>query len=70
MYDHTVGCRIVKTSNQDKDWYNEEFVNLPPMAELKAILIANTINTCLGDRHPDYYKVVTATYKLYKGIQL
>lgn len=58
--------KIVIASNFDKEWYNETFVNIPPIQDLdEAELLAEKLNNLFTTMYSeDYYKVVDYGYKL------
>lgn len=58
--------KIVKTSNDDSDYYDEKFVeNLPVLtSKQSANCIAWEINKAVEPTGPDYYKVVEKGYAL------
>lgn len=59
--------KIVIASNFDKEMYEEQFLNLPHLTELKAERIIRLLNElCSGPSAEDYYKIVPDDYKLYK----
>lgn len=63
--------RIVRASNFDKDWYNEEFLNIPPVHADAAERICRTLNAYLGYEYSNsehIYKVVAEDYKLHIGM--
>lgn len=63
--------RIVRSSNFDKDWYNEEFLNIPPVRADAAERIARTLNVYLGyesSSSEHIYKIVPEGYQLYIGM--
>lgn len=61
--------RIVRKSNFDKDWYNEEFAdNSLLMSKELADLRCKHLNASLTLSSEHYYQVVDSTYKLYIGM--
>lgn len=61
--------RIVRSSNFDKDWYNEEFVNLPLMHEEQAGYICSYLNLIVCPVDSEHiYRVVPKDYQLYIGM--
>lgn len=61
--------RIVRASNFDKDWFDEEFVeNIPLMTDVSAKEVADLLNRWSGPNSEYCWKVVYVDYKLYKGI--
>lgn len=62
--------RIVRKNNFDKDWYDEEFVNLPLMPEHAAKALCLAINVyCRSENSEHTWEVVPKDYKLYIGIK-
>lgn len=61
-------ARIVRASNFNLDWYNEEFI-LWPMPKEAAEEIAAAINKHQHSTDSDYFKVVDNDYKLYIGME-
>ena len=64
-------CKIVETDNFGRDYPNESFLNLPPMSEEKAKVIAKAINSqlCSSDSDDRYWNVVPDDYKLQPGFE-
>lgn len=61
--------RIVRKSNFDKDWYNEEFAdNGLLMSQELADIRCKHLNESLTLMSEHYYQVVDSTYKLYIGM--
>lgn len=62
--------RIARTSNFDKDWYDEEFVeNIPALTEGNAKHLASILNSFSHTNSEHFWRAVPADYKLSKGIQ-
>ena len=58
--------RIVRASNFDAHWFNEEFI-LWPMREKSCLVIVTILNDS-PDSIEYWYKVVPNDYKLYTGM--
>lgn len=59
--------RIVRASNFDEDWFNEEFI-LWPMEEEACRAIVDVLNES-PDSIEYWYKAVDEDYKLYIGME-
>lgn len=59
--------RIVRASNFDEGWFNEEFI-LWPMKEKSCRTIVDALNEST-DSIEYWYKVVDEDYKLYIGME-
>ena len=60
--------RIVRASNFDEDWFNEEFI-LWPMEEESCRTIVDVLNGS-PDSYANWYKIVDEDYKLHIGIKV
>jgi len=61
--------RIVRTSNFNLDFYDEEFVENIPLfnTEEEARAVAELFNHAVPLRHPDYWVAKPSNYVLHKG---
>lgn len=60
--------RVVRKSNFDIDWYDEEFLNVPPMDQVACEAIVAVLNDRLVHGSSEHiYAVVPEDYKLYIG---
>lgn len=62
-----MASRIVRSSNFDKDWFNEEFI-LWPMEGQACRIIVDQLNENY-DSIEYWYKVVDDDYKLHIGME-
>lgn len=60
--------RIVRASNFDEEWFNEEFI-LWSMEEEACRTIVDVLNES-SDSHANWYKTVDEDYKLHIGIEV
>ena len=63
--------RIVETDNFGRDYPDEKFLNISPIAHKEyAKQICDAINrACSGQSAPRYWKVVPVDYKLQPGFE-
>lgn len=61
--------RIVETDNYDRDYPEEQFVNLPRMNEEHAKIVAAAINSGFHTERFRYWKVVEDDYVLQGGFE-
>lgn len=61
--------RIVETDNFNGDYPDEKFLNIPPMSEDHARLIAAAINEQFPQPYPRWWKAVPNDYVLQPGFE-
>lgn len=64
-------AKIVETDNHGGDYPNERFLNIPPVTDEQARIIADAINDalCPSDASDRFWKVVAADYELAPGFE-
>ena len=62
-------CRVVETDNFGWDCPNEKFVDVPPMDEEDAKIVADLANKAAGPGAFRFWKVVEVGYKLAGGFK-
>ena len=61
--------KVVRASNFDKEWFNEEFVDSAPLSKKEANNLCEDLNLTYNRLDSEYFwKVVPEDYQLYIGI--